>query len=177
MNPRRLLLILASAVSLLMTAGCSAKVAGRPKVVPASGRVLYNGQPLEGAHVTFTNPTAKRSAYAQTDANGQFSLTTFERQDGAVPGKQQISVSKVKMTSQLDPGVDRTTVAPATKSTTPERRWLIPERYGDVATSGLTAEISEDGKNDTIVVDLHGSADKGSTGRVPAAPVSQRPDR
>src|SRR5438876_5186896 len=120
MNLRRFFLILAPVVSLLLTVGCSNPGTGRPKVVRASGRVLYNGQPLEGAHVTFTNTTAKRSAYGQTDADGKFTLTTFEPNDGAVPGKQQISVSKVKMIGQLDPSVDRTTLAAAPKSATLE---------------------------------------------------------
>src|SRR5262249_24487766 len=138
-------------------AGCSGTVDGRPKVVPVSGRVLFNGQPLEGAHVTFTNPAAKRSAYGQTDSDGRFTLTTFERNDGAVPGKQQVSVTKVKWTKQHDPNVDRTTITNP-KAGAPERRWVIPERYGDVATSGLTAEVMDDGKND-LIVELKGTAE------------------
>jgi len=157
MNPRKFFRVLAPVVSLLVTVGCSKDKGDRPKVVPVSGRVLYNGQPLAGAHVTFTNPTAKRSGYAKTDADGKFTLTTFEPGDGAVPGKQQLSVSKVQIISHAEPGVDRT--ATTVKFPGPERRWLIPERYGSVTTSGLTAEVTEDGKNE-IVVELKGAAEK-----------------
>jgi hypothetical protein len=141
----------------LALGGCAGdKSSQRPRVVPTTGRVLFNGQPLAGAHVTFTNVAAGRSAYAKTDAEGKFTLTTFEHNDGAVPGQQQISVSKLEAAPPAEPGVDRTTTTNA--APTPPRRWSIPRRYGDVATSVLTAEIVENGAND-IIIELRGTAE------------------
>jgi hypothetical protein len=144
MKPLKFSLLLAALVSVLGTVGCSKNRGDRPVVVPVSGVVLYNGKPLAGAHVTFTNPDAKRSAYGKTDADGHFTLTTFpdEPGDGAVPGKR----------------IDRT----ATTGKVPDvqRRWVIPEHYGNVTTSGLTAEVKEDGKNE-IKLELKGSPEKG----------------
>src|SRR5689334_14417891 len=120
MNARKFFLPLTPFLSLLVAVGCADKP-DRPRVVPVKGRVLYNGQPLAGAHVTFTNGAAKRSAYARTDADGKFTLTTFEPGDGAVPGKQQVSVSKVQILRAGDPNVDRT--ATTVKTAEPERRW------------------------------------------------------
>jgi hypothetical protein len=176
MSPRRLFLALAQVVSLLLLAGCAQDPwkAKRPKVVRAGGRVLYNGQPLEGAHVTFTNAAANVSAYARTGADGKFTLTTFEQGDGAVPGKQQISVSKVEFTSHADPNVDRT--ATVKQSPAPERRWVVPQHYGSVTTSGLTAEVPEGGKED-ILVELHESPEKESHKAPPRPAAGARPDR
>lgn len=139
----------------LAMAGCAKDkwTQQRPKVVRTAGRVIYKGQPLEGAHITFTNPAAKVSAYGRTDADGKFTLTTFEPNDGAVPGTQQVSVSKVKLINPLDPNIDRT--ATTAKLPKTERRWLIPQRYGSMQTSGLTVDIPEDGKED-IVLELQG---------------------
>jgi hypothetical protein len=147
-----------SIIIALALGGCADKgTSNRPKVVPAGGRVLFNGQPLAGAHVTFTNAAAGRSAYAKTDADGKFTLTTFERNDGAVPGKQQISVSKLEGAKPAEPGVDRTTTTNAAPAAA--RRWVIPRRYGDMTTSELTADIVETATND-LVVELRGTADE-----------------
>jgi hypothetical protein len=143
------------AASALAAVGCAKGVPGRPKLVPAGGRVVYNGQPLEGAHVTFFNAESNVAAYAQTNADGTFSLTTFDPNDGAVPGQQKISVSKVKITGpEPDPNEDRIAIPPE-KLALRKRVWLIPERYGSPATSGLTADIPDSGKTD-IVVELRG---------------------
>jgi hypothetical protein len=143
------------AFAVLAIVGCAKDkwTSQRPKVVRASGRVVYNGQPLEGAHVTFTNPAAKVSAFGRTDADGKFTLTTYEPNDGAVPGSQQVSVSKVKLINPLDPAIDRTTTTAKLPKT--ERRWLIPQRYGSMQTSGLSVDIPESGK-DGIVLELQG---------------------
>jgi Carboxypeptidase regulatory-like domain len=159
MNPRRFLPTITSVVVSLGLCGCSSdnSTSSRPRVVPVSGRVLANGQPLVGAHVTFTNMQANRSAYAKTDAEGKFTLTTFKPNDGAVPGKQQISVSKLESLNPANAGVDRSTTTNAAPS--PARRWLIPRHYGDIKTSGLTADIPEEGMSD-LVVELRGTAEK-----------------
>jgi hypothetical protein len=136
--------------------GCSAKhyQDQRPKLVPAGGVVRYNGKPLDGAHVTFTNTAAGISAYAVTDAEGKFTLTTFEPGDGAAPGHYQITVTKVQETghptAKTAPPVFRPGGAP-------RPRWLIPQKYANLATSGLTADVA-DGGSEQIVVELRGSA-------------------
>jgi hypothetical protein len=152
MHPK--LLILTPLLSLLVAPGCSAAKRTGPKVVPVSGRVLYNGQPLEGAHVTFSNSANNTSGYGTTDADGRFTLTTFAPKDGVVPGRQQISVSKVQRSKQTGPAVDRTkaVIVPATAGP----RWLIPKHYGSLTTSGLTTEVGEDGAKE-IVLELTGT--------------------
>ena len=159
MNPRRFLTANTSVAVLLTLVGCSSdnSTSQRPRVVPVSGRVIANGQPLAGAHVTFTNTQANRSAFAKTDEEGKFRLTTFKPNDGAVPGKQQISVSKLESIEQANAGVDRTTTPNA--APTAARRWLIPRHYGDIRTSGLSAEVPEEGISD-LILELRGAAEK-----------------
>ena len=153
-NPRWFVLVSAALLTWPVLAGCSSKNAHGYRLVPVTGVVRYNGQPLADAHVTFTNTAANVSAYARSDANGRFTLTTFEPGDGAVSGHQTVSVSKVQVIVAGDPNIDRTTT-PIPRSAETQRRWLIPERYGSMETSGLTAEVTDSGKNE-IVLELVG---------------------
>lgn len=160
MSGPRCFRVLVAGLSLAAAAGCAAPAAPkweRPKTVRAGGVVRYNGQPLEGAHVTFSNPAANVSAAGLTDAQGRFTLTTFESGDGAVPGKQQVAVSK---TQQTGPPVDKS-AAPVFRpgGAPPALRWLIPRKYASAATSGLTAEVPEAG-TDELVLDLKGPPEK-----------------
>jgi hypothetical protein len=142
----------------LAAAGCAADANPkwqRPKVVHAGGVVRFNGQPLEGALVSFTNQTLSVSASGRTDAEGKFILTTFEPGDGAVPGKHTVSVSKVQ---SPNPVMDKS-AAPVWRNARtpppPQPRWLIPKRYGNETTSGLIIEVAESGSLD-VVLELHG---------------------
>src|SRR5947209_14430231 len=83
MNVARLLRPLVTVLSVAAAAGCAGeKKWERPKVVRAGGVVRYQGKPLEGAQVTFTHTTSTISALGHTDAEGRFTLTTFELDDG-----------------------------------------------------------------------------------------------
>ena len=80
------------ALALLVTlagSGC-----GRPELVPISGTVLFQGQPVDGANVSLYTPGAARNASGMTDSAGRFTLTTFEPGDGAIPGEHKILVCK-----------------------------------------------------------------------------------
>src|SRR5947209_5598292 len=134
--------------------GCSVEpVSQRPKVVPARGVVRFNGKPLDGARVTFAHVTAGVSAYAVTDAEGKFTLTTFQPGDGAAPGKYQVAVIKAQEPERHGakdaPPIFRSGGAP-------HARALIPQKYGNLTTSGLTAEVAENRDND-IVLELKGT--------------------
>jgi hypothetical protein len=163
----------------LAVAGCSSDKlkSTRPKVVQTGGVVNFNGQPLEGALVTFTNTTLKVSSVGRTDASGKFSLTTFDPGDGAVPGSQQVSVSKVKVNARADPNVDRTAVDSKQQKNEPgpERQWQIPERYGSMATSGLTADVPESGTRN-IVLELKGEPGGKEASKRAAPKTRARPD-
>ena len=150
MSAYQLVYIVSAALS-LAAAGCvEQKRIERPKVVHVGGVVRFHGQPLEGATVFFANAGANISATGTTDANGHFTLTAFEPGDGAAPGKNQVSVSKV----QMPPVPQDQSKAPVFRpGGMPKPKPLIPSRYGSLATSGLTVEVPETGTDD-LVVDL-----------------------
>ncbi len=134
------------AASVLLAAGCSSAPGDRPKTAPVRGLVTYRGEPLAGARVTFFNPEANRSAIGETGPDGRFTLTTFEKGDGAVPGRQQVTVRKIEVIDRSKPGYDY--VEKGETAPIPEERWHTPKRYGTAAESGLTAEVAADGPNE-----------------------------
>ena len=138
----------------LVLVGCSGQdpsLNGRPKVVVAMGTVLYKGAPLADASVIFTNLESATTAYAQTDSAGNFKLTTFNKGDGAAPGKQVVSVRKLEMLVKTKQGAENeiSSVIPPM----PEERWLIPKKFGNPELSGLGLELPDTG-NPKIILDL-----------------------
>src|SRR5687768_4724922 len=113
-------------LALALLAGCGDKsVAGRPPVYPASGQVVYKGQPLEGAFVSFTPTEGKtHGASGRTDAEGRFTLTTFDPGDGAPAGRYRVTVTKAKSIVTPDP-VDPVANPPLKV----EQKHLIPAKY------------------------------------------------
>jgi hypothetical protein len=134
-------------VALLVFIGCGAGGASgdHPPTVKVTGTVRYQGQPIEGAEVSFNNPEANYTGTAKTDAAGKFALSTFGKEDGVVPGKQLVSIRRVDVIDKTPPGVD---VTAGGKSVPPEYHWIIPQKYSAFGTSGLTAEVTEGGPKD-----------------------------
>lgn len=135
----------------ILLAGCGGGgddqwTARRPQVVPASGNVIYNDQPLEGATVAFIPVGDEKPAYGKTDSEGHFSLRTFEVDDGAVPGQYRVRITKWKPMAGLDRPIGEPLPEGETES-------LIPERYTDPAKSGLTAKVQTE-KENTFTFDL-----------------------
>lgn len=73
--------------------GCS-RHPGRPETYPVTGKVTYKEQPVAGASVAFLAPGAPTFAVGKTDDAGNFTLTTFEPDDGAVAGNHVVTVKK-----------------------------------------------------------------------------------
>jgi hypothetical protein len=78
--------------------GCRDGVEQKP-VALASGTITCEGEPVVNASILF-NPIAQgksalvgRQAYANSDINGEFVLTTYGNEDGAVIGKHTVVVS------------------------------------------------------------------------------------
>ena len=112
---------------LLLAVACGSLVGcdSGPRIVPASGQVLMNGKPLTG-YPGFVRvvPKGFRAATGRIDpADGRFSLTPYTPHDGCLEGSHPAAV--------------------IVNQTVGNRLyWIVPEKYGNDATSGLTLEIS-----------------------------------
>jgi len=114
----------------------------RPSVFRASGIVTLAGEPLENALVVYHSPDGKLSAQGRTNIEGEFVLTTFDHEDGAVAGLHKVAITKTeyveKKTSYDTP--DEPAIAKVAKQ-------LLPAKLSRPETSGLTAEVTEAGPN------------------------------
>ncbi|MCS7305831.1 MAG: DUF4198 domain-containing protein [Thermoguttaceae bacterium] len=119
---------------LVVLPGCGGS--DRPKTYPATGKVIYRGQPVPDAEVTFV-PTKGPMASGKTDAQGQFQLSTFSPNDGAVAGEYTVLV--VKKEKYVDPR--------APSSPYEMYRNLLPARYSSLQTSPLKATIKPESPN------------------------------
>lgn len=138
------LILPAACLALLALPGCGD---GRPKRVPVSGRVLIDDKPLTYGFIRLT-PSGARPATATLDAEGRFTLTTFEPDDGVVLGTHPVSVLAAE---------------PLSGST---QRWHAPKKYANPRTSGLSVTI--DGPNDDLVIRLTWASGKPFVERVTA---------
>lgn len=114
------------------TVGC-----GRPgtsPTAPTSGVVRFNGQPATEVRVIFT-PSNGRPAIGETDAEGKFVLTTFQPEDGAMPGTHKVTISDRERNWLADP----------TMKTIPPSRF--PEPYQRATTTPWTMEVKADEDN------------------------------
>jgi hypothetical protein len=131
---------------LVFLAGCGS---GHPDTVPVSGTVTYQGNPVAGAQVTFMpQEGGARAGIGTTDGQGKYELTTFEENDGALPGKHSVTISMP--VEGGDPGTAEDPTAAygdmmsqaASGQPVGAPEGTIPGKYGAAKTSGLTAEVT-----------------------------------
>ena len=127
-------------------------------VVKVTGKVTFEGNPVDGALITFfpTDPTTGREAAGRTDENGIFLvLTQGAKKNGALPGSYYVVVTKtITVDSRGNPIVPSDEPIPAYAEAAtaadagrPIYKSLLPEKYGNAETSGLTAEVTQRGAN------------------------------
>ncbi len=117
----------------ILLVGCGSG-ADRPQIAKAEGTVTFENQPLAEASVSFI-PESGRPASGFTDANGHFVLRTFDIEDGALPGPHTVIISKVASTAKKEADIYA------------KQKSVIPEKYGDLKKSGLSATVNADGEN------------------------------
>lgn len=156
---RHVVLVLAIASTAFVGCGGGAeKAASRLAVYPVSGTLKFKGRPIAGADITFVCAEKDKSAFGRTDDQGNFQLTTYSGNDGAVDGKHVVVVSKpdvgpvVKGLDPEDPAYDPIALSrmPPPRPKTSE----FPARYTDVKKSDLIAVVTPDANNTALVLEL-----------------------
>jgi hypothetical protein len=133
---------------LLLTAGCRDNK--HPELRRVKGRVLYLEEPVTDAVLAFYSDDSARAATGRTDEQGNFYLTTFEDNDGAVPGEHIVVVSKTD-TPEDDTQLSMDEAAKAPRTRVKKSRQLLPARYASVSTSPLRFTINEKEPNDLTI--------------------------
>lgn len=145
---------LVSARFLLLATGAAAVLAGcggqsGPVCHPVRGQVQLDGRPLADAQVVFhpaLGAPAISKPFAQTDSQGNFSLTTVQSGDGAPAGEYAITV-ELRELRQVGEEVVR------------DGRNMLPARFANPQESGLRHVVVE---GDNVVPTLQVSARQGS---------------
>jgi hypothetical protein len=106
----------------------------RPPVFKTTGTVTWNGAPAAGAVVTLHSESHNLAASGKTDDAGKFTLTTWRYGDGAVSGNHKVTISTWIVTGYDGEG-------------TPIETPVMPAKYENPDTSGLTAEVNDGGAN------------------------------
>ena len=139
-------------------AGCNSD--GNPKTYEVSGTLTLNGQPVDGATIVLIpKGTGAYPATAVSNADGTFQLTTFNANDGAVPGDYSVKISKMEYKEEA---VSDTQVFASseeenenyelTESSAAPPKNLLPAKYANPMTSELIYSVPEEAS--TFNIDL-----------------------
>ena len=140
----------------VVAAGCGggddAFKKARPKTVSSTGTITFNGEPLKFASIVLESQVEGGvAALGRSDGEGHFYVNAFPPDPGAVPGTYRVSVTKTEAPKQNtydanshDAPVEEESAAPLS---------LIPLKFAEFDTSGLTIEIPAEG-SETLALDL-----------------------
>ena len=124
----------------LFTLGCN-RGADVPQTYSVQGTVIYQGRVVEGAQVSFVAMSAgedQRGASGTTDAEGLYTLRTYvggrQSADGALPGEYSVGIL----------ALDSANLGRGKPSTSTRPKNLLPDRYADPKSSGLSATVLEE---------------------------------
>jgi hypothetical protein len=149
-------------LSLAPFAGCG------KGTVDVDARVQLDGQPLEGASVTLIGfgDTRNRPATGISDVQGKVRFTTFEPDDGVLPGEYKVLISKMpKSVEEEFQNIDPSDIKAYERKMMRERSAnvpytpsVLPRIYLNSAATPLSLKVPPD--KQPVVFDLDSSADK-----------------
>ncbi len=146
------------ALGVLSVLGCGS---GPGDLNPVSGKVTLDGEPLAGATVSFSpvSDDSGRPAVGTTNEQGVYELTDMrfsQAGPGVAPGEYQVTISKTSVAEQSYPEEDDPNygdLPDPTGTGSSAVKSLVPEKYGDRSSSGLTATV-ESGSNENVDFEL-----------------------
>ena len=96
--------------------------------------------------MTFVNQDGPPPANGRTDAQGKARMKTYVEGDGATLGTHKVMISKDEAVGGQQLSTDDPKYDPNAPPATIKH--LLPQKYGNIATSGLTTEVKADGPNE-----------------------------
>jgi hypothetical protein len=136
----------------LVTAGCGSKY---PPTAPVKGKITLNGKPVTTGRISFHPTTGERPALANIQPDGSYSLTTFERGDGALLGRHKVSIKSTRIENAPPTPKDLKEEAEFNAkglfSGKPRLVFLVDKKYYDDRTTDLEAEVKREGNQ----IDFH----------------------
>jgi len=136
---------LIAGICVLLQSGCRPS-GDAPPLARISGVVLLDGQPLTHGSVQFTPDRARgtsgRMALGKIGPDGHFTMTTQSEGDGVQVGFHKVGIQCFEQAAngQSEAG------GPPPKPP----KSLVPEKYTDPETSGLTIEVHAGSNQDAL---------------------------
>lgn len=121
----------------LMLSACQIGCKESHSLGKVSGTVTYEGKPLAQGNIVF-QVASGRDATAEIRDGQIVNISTFERNDGVTVGNVRLAVSSTEVTGTRQ---SRSEENPKETYTSEIRSSVIPLRYGNVETSGLSYDI------------------------------------
>jgi hypothetical protein len=146
--------IVSAVIAISSLVGCSGQGSG--DYARVSGVVTLNGDPVEGAKVTFVSTTeasGTRSEYATTtDSSGKYMIAAVGKNPGIPAGMYKVLVTKLvpKSGAKIPEDFDMTQLEMSGLGVN-----TLPKEYADFGTTKFSATL-EPGKNENVNFDLKG---------------------
>lgn len=116
----------------VLLAGCGAKPKVTEGLKAVTGKVTYKGQPVTTGMVTFVAEGRGLGASGLIGTDGVYTIKSDANSPGAKPGSYKVRIESYSSPSKIENGI----VRPGTSA--------IPDKYGDIAKSGLTATVKDE---------------------------------
>lgn len=127
--------------------GCS-PASNRPKLLPVSGTVKFKGAPLANATVTFLpEGSAPRNPYGTTDKDGNFQLTSYDTNDGAVAGDYVVTIVAKPADGKKPEERTASDMIALGPGGSLKAEDTVPTKYADKKTSDLKRSVVAGDKN------------------------------
>lgn len=123
---------------------------GGPRLVKAGGVVKYKDAPLAGADVVFVPEDGGLPSIGRTDEQGRFALMTSGR-PGAPIGAYKVSVTAVRQKRAVSPAE---AVSMTSEQIAANHETLIPVKYNNLISSGLTATVDKNPAANEVTFEL-----------------------
>jgi hypothetical protein len=137
---------LATAIFLAGLAGCDRG----PQLIPATGKLTFRSKPVPNADIVFVPDAGGTPVIGRTSETGEFVLNT-NGEDGAYVGSYKVAVTAVKVKREVS---ETEALSMTNEQIAANHVSVVPVKYNNTISSGLTATVTEDPASNTFELDL-----------------------